>query len=52
MPLPKVIKCDLTMSSYFKAVEVCVAAWKMLEISANVFHIFVELALNPSSCNS
>jgi len=33
----------------FKAVEVCVAAWKMPETSANVF---LELLLNPSSCSS
>lgn len=50
LPLLKVIQCDFTMSfSYFKAVEVCVAAWKMPETSA---HMFLDLVLNPSSCSS
>lgn len=53
MPFLVVVQCDFTESfSYFKAVEVCVAVWKMLETPANLFHVFLELVLNPSSCSS
>lgn len=53
VPLHTLIQCDFIMSfSYFKAVEVCVAAWKMLETSANIFHVFLELVLDPRSCSS
>lgn len=44
-----VIQRDFMSLSNFKAVEVCVAAWKMPETPAN---IFLELLLNPSSCSS